>query len=128
MRQLTLLAIPDCPLSTHARHVLDALAADGLLVWHEVSTGTPNVRAAFARDLAVLATCRGMQLMNIAFGGTLRQHLSGRQGEQHRRREGEFTRPRRSRDRRRSRPSGRARRSDRAPATDQPPTYRRSAA
>jgi gamma-glutamyl-gamma-aminobutyrate hydrolase PuuD len=50
------------------------------------------VRAAFARDLAVLATCRGMQLMNIAFGGTLRQHLPGRQGEQHRRREGEFTR------------------------------------
>jgi putative glutamine amidotransferase len=50
------------------------------------------VRAAFARDLAVLATCRGMQLMNIAFGGTLRQHLPGRQGEQHRLREGEFTR------------------------------------
>ena len=50
------------------------------------------VRAALARDLPVLATCRGMQLMNVAFGGTLRQHLSGRQGEQHRRREGEFTR------------------------------------
>ena len=50
------------------------------------------VRAAFARDLPVLATCRGMQLMNVAFGGTLRQHLPGREGEQHRRREGEFTR------------------------------------
>lgn len=50
------------------------------------------VRAAFARDLPVLATCRGMQLMNVAFGGTLRQHLAGREGEQHRRRAGEFTR------------------------------------
>jgi putative glutamine amidotransferase len=50
------------------------------------------VRAAFARDLPVLATCRGMQLMNVAFGGTLRQHLPGREGERHRRRAGEFTR------------------------------------
>jgi hypothetical protein len=45
MRQLTLLAIPDCPLSAHARQVLDALAADGQLAWHEVSTGTPNGEA-----------------------------------------------------------------------------------
>ena len=37
MRQLTLLAIPDCPLSAHARSVLDTLAADRLLAWHEVS-------------------------------------------------------------------------------------------
>ena len=42
MRQLTLLAIPDCPLSAHARDVLDALAADGLLIWGEAATGTPN--------------------------------------------------------------------------------------
>ncbi len=48
------------------------------------------VRAAFARDLPVLATCRGMQVMNVAFGGTLRQHLPDREGEQHRWREGEF--------------------------------------
>ena len=45
MRQLTLLAILDCPLSAHARGVLDALAADGLLVWGEVATGTPNSEA-----------------------------------------------------------------------------------
>ena len=45
MRQLTLLAIPDCPLSAHARGVLDALAADRLLAWGEVSTGTPNGEA-----------------------------------------------------------------------------------
>ena len=45
MRQLTLLAIPDCPLSAHARRVLDTLAADGLLVWGEAATGTPNGEA-----------------------------------------------------------------------------------
>ena len=45
MRQLTLLAIPDCPLSAHARGVLDALAADGPSVWGEVATGTPNSEA-----------------------------------------------------------------------------------
>ena len=40
MRQLTLLAIPDCPLSAHGRRVLDTLAADGLLAWQEVAPGT----------------------------------------------------------------------------------------
>ena len=45
MRQLTLLAIPDCPLSAHARHVLDTLAADGLLAWGEAATGTANGEA-----------------------------------------------------------------------------------
>ena len=45
MRQLTLLAIPDCPLSAHARRVLDTLATDGLLVWGDAATGTPNGEA-----------------------------------------------------------------------------------
>jgi hypothetical protein len=41
MRQLTLLAVPDCPLSAHGRQVLAALAADGQLAWRELAAGTP---------------------------------------------------------------------------------------
>ena len=42
MRELTLLAVPDCPLSDHARHVLETLAAEGVLVWREIATGAPG--------------------------------------------------------------------------------------
>jgi putative glutamine amidotransferase len=38
------------------------------------------VRAAIHRGLPLLAICRGFQVLNVAMGGTLDQHITGRQG------------------------------------------------
>jgi putative glutamine amidotransferase len=48
-------------------------------------------RAAIEQDLPLLGICRGMQLINVACGGTLQQHLPERYGHhEHRRVVGSF--------------------------------------
>jgi putative glutamine amidotransferase len=48
-------------------------------------------RRAVERDMPVLGICRGMQLLNVAFGGTLLQHLPDEFGhDDHRRNVGTF--------------------------------------
>jgi putative glutamine amidotransferase len=49
------------------------------------------VRAAAERDLPCLGICRGMQVVNVAYGGALEQHLADRlENDIHRGRKGNF--------------------------------------
>jgi putative glutamine amidotransferase len=109
---LALLLPPDAALEREPDEVLDLL--DGLILAggadidpqqygeprHEKTIGTvPErdtfeialARRALERDIPILGICRGMQLMNVAAGGTLNQHVPDSHGhEDHRRSLGSF--------------------------------------
>ncbi|HWR50145.1 MAG TPA: type 1 glutamine amidotransferase [Bryobacteraceae bacterium] len=41
------------------------------------------IQEAYARDLPVLGICRGLQILNVARGGTLLQHVDGHKNVEH---------------------------------------------
>jgi putative glutamine amidotransferase len=57
---------------------------------HRDATAVPLVRKAIAASLPVLSICRGFQELNVAFGGTLHQHVHEVEGRlDHREPDGE---------------------------------------
>jgi gamma-glutamyl-gamma-aminobutyrate hydrolase PuuD len=63
----------------------------GPVVRHRDDSELELLRAALERDVPVLGVCRGMQLLNIAVGGTLVQHLPEKPGVVHKGPPGTFT-------------------------------------
>jgi putative glutamine amidotransferase len=87
---------PDPELTAHPDELLDRL--DGLVLTGgcDIDPGSYGAerhaaRAAMERDLPLLGICRGMQLLNIACGGGIDQHLPDALGtERHRHTPGVF--------------------------------------
>jgi putative glutamine amidotransferase len=103
---------PSAPGTAHPETILDAV--DGLLIsgGHDVDPASYGaepqprledteperdrfeialIRAAIERDVPMLGICRGLQLLNVATGGSLHQHLPEVLGhDDHRRRVGTF--------------------------------------
>jgi putative glutamine amidotransferase len=79
---LPLVLVPDPVTTEHPDEVLDRI--DGLVLAGGVDVGEDPDRDAFEmalgrraleRDLPMLGICRGLQVMNVAAGGTLIEHL-----------------------------------------------------
>ena len=79
---LPLVLVPDPVATEHPDEILDRI--DGLVLAGGVDVGDDPERDAFEmalgrraleRDLPLLGICRGMQVMNVAAGGTLTEHV-----------------------------------------------------
>jgi putative glutamine amidotransferase len=109
---IALLLAPDDDAAEHPAELLDRL--DGLMLAGgrdidpltygarpDSHAGEPSperdrfelalVSAALERDMPVLGVCRGMQMLNVACGGTLVQHLEGELLARHRHTPGVFS-------------------------------------
>src|SRR5579884_4486240 len=74
-----------------AAYGADRHPATGLTLPERDRAELALARRAIERDIPLLGICRGMQLINVAFGGTLCQHLPEELGhEEHRRTPGSF--------------------------------------
>jgi putative glutamine amidotransferase len=95
---LALVVVPDPVTTQHPDEVLDLV--DGLVLAGGVDVGEDLERDAFEmalgrraleRDLPLLGICRGMQVMNVAAGGTLIEHVPDVVGhDEHRHVEGSY--------------------------------------